>query len=55
MIYWKFRDYLPPILFEIAQEFGRLSGYTVEETPSASANAGYKDWYIATTIVQDIQ
>jgi g-D-glutamyl-meso-diaminopimelate peptidase len=25
---------------------GRLSGYSVEETPAYSAFAGYKDWFI---------
>jgi len=46
VIYWKYRDYLPPNSFEIAMEFARLSGYLVEETPYASGNAGYKDWFI---------
>ncbi len=48
IIYWKFADYNPPRSFEIAQMFGEVSGYTVEETPAASGNAGYKDWFIQT-------
>lgn len=46
VIYWKYDDYLPPHSWEIAQEFSRLSGYAAEETPEASGNAGYKDWFI---------
>lgn len=46
VIYWRFRDYLPPNSYEIAQEFSRLSGYAAEETPYGSGNAGYKDWFI---------
>ena len=30
----------------IAEYFGRVSGYTVEQTPIASGYAGYKDWFI---------
>ncbi len=46
VIYWKYRDYEPENSFAIAQKFGSLSGYTVEETPALSGNAGYKDWFI---------
>lgn len=46
IIYWKFLDYNPPMSYEIALEFSRQSGYTVEETPYASGFAGYKDWFI---------
>ena len=45
-IYWKYLDYNPVNSYEIAQYFGRVSGYTVEETPTASGYAGYKDWFI---------
>lgn len=45
-IYWKYADYNPEKSYEIAQYFGRVSGYTVEETPAESGNAGYKDWFI---------
>lgn len=47
VIYWKYLDYLPPMSEEIAQRFGQLSGYAVEETPYASGYAGYKDWFIS--------
>lgn len=45
-IYWKFLDYEPEGSREIAQKFGEVSGYFVEETPYASGFAGYKDWFI---------
>lgn len=46
VIYWKYLDYEPERSYEIAQYFGKVSGYTVEETPSESGYAGYKDWFI---------
>ena len=46
IIYWKYLDYNPINSYEIAQEFSRVSGYTVEQTPAESGNAGYKDWFI---------
>ena len=46
VIYWQFRDYEIPGARELAEEFSRLSGYALEETPYASAFAGYKDWFI---------
>ena len=46
VIFWRFKDYLPYRSYEIALKMGEISGYSVEETPSASANAGYKDWFI---------
>ena len=46
VVYWKYRDYEPKDSKRIAEYFGWVSGYTVEETPYASGNAGYKDWFI---------
>lgn len=46
LIYWKYLDYEPARSREIADYFGEVSGYAVEETPYASGFAGYKDWYI---------
>ncbi len=48
IIYWKYLDYEPARSREIADYFGEVSGYAVEETPYASGFAGYKDWYIET-------
>lgn len=30
----------------IGEEFARISGYSLEETPYNSSFAGYKDWFI---------
>ena len=46
LIYWKYLDYEPARSREIADYFGEVSGYSVEETPYASGFAGYKDWFI---------
>lgn len=46
LIYWKYLDFEPARSYEIAQYFGDVSGYSVEETPYASGFAGYKDWFI---------
>lgn len=46
VIYWKYLDYEPERSHEIALYFGEVSSYAVEETPSASGYAGYKDWFI---------
>ena len=46
VIYWQFRDYTVPGARELAEEFSRLSGYALEDTPYASGFAGYKDWFI---------
>ena len=46
VIYWQFRDYDVPGAQALAEEFARLSGYALEDTPYASSFAGYKDWFI---------
>ena len=46
VIYWQFRDYEVPGAEALAQEFARISGYALEDTPYESAFAGYKDWFI---------
>ena len=46
VIYWKYLDYLPENSYQIAQQFGEVSGYTVELVPPESTYAGYKDWFI---------
>ncbi len=45
-IYWKFGDFFVPGAEQLAEEFGRLSGYAVADTPYASGFAGFKDWFI---------
>lgn len=45
-IYWQFKDYEIPGARELGEEFARLSGYTLADTPYNSAFAGFKDWFI---------
>ena len=45
-IYWQFRDYVVPGAKALAEEFARVSGYSLEDTPYESGFAGYKDWFI---------
>ena len=46
VIYWQFRDIFVPGAQQLGEEFARLSGYALEDTPYPSAWAGYKDWFI---------
>ena len=46
VIYWQFEEYDVPGARELAEEFARVSGYRLEDTPYASSFAGYKDWFI---------
>lgn len=46
VIYWRFADYNPPNSLSIAEKLSAVSGYRIEDTPEASAYAGYKDWFI---------
>ena len=48
VIYWQFEDYDIPGARALAEEFSRVSGYALEDTPYQSAYAGYKDWFIQT-------
>lgn len=45
-IYWQFKDYEVPGARELGEEFARVSGYSLADTPYASSFAGYKDWFI---------
>ena len=46
VIYWQFADYQVPGARELGEEFARLSGYSLDDTPYESSFAGYKDWFI---------
>lgn len=46
VIYWQFRDYAVPGARALGEEFARVSGYSLEDTPYESSFAGYKDWFI---------
>ena len=45
-IYWKFGDSEPEGSRELGLLLAEASGYELSDTPSESANAGYKDWFI---------
>ena len=46
VIYWQFKDYVVPGARALGEEFARVSGYALEDTPYESSFAGYKDWFI---------
>jgi g-D-glutamyl-meso-diaminopimelate peptidase len=46
VIYWQLEDYFVPGARELAEEFARISGYSLEDVPYNSAFAGFKDWFI---------
>lgn len=46
VIYWKFLNFLPPGSRYIGEQFENVSGYTLEDTPTISGYAGFKDWFI---------
>ncbi len=45
-IYWQFKDIEVPGARELGEEFARVSGYRLADTPYVSSFAGYKDWFI---------
>ena len=46
VIYWQFEEYQIPGAQALAEDFARVSGYRMEDTPYESSYAGYKDWFI---------
>ena len=46
VIYWQFGGIEVPGARRLGEEFARLSGYELADTPEESAYAGYKDWFI---------
>lgn len=45
-IYWQFDNIPVPGARELGEEFARVSGYDLADTPYNSSFAGYKDWFI---------
>ena len=45
-IYWQFRDIFIPGARELGEQLAKASGYALADTPTESAYAGYKDWFI---------
>jgi g-D-glutamyl-meso-diaminopimelate peptidase len=46
VIYWTYKDVVPPRALEIAELFSNASGYAVADIPYEAAFAGYKDWFM---------
>ena len=46
VIYWQFQNIVVPGARALGEEFARVSGYELAETPYESSFAGYKDWFI---------
>jgi g-D-glutamyl-meso-diaminopimelate peptidase len=46
VIYWQFQNFSPPKAEFIGNQFSKVSGYSLEDTPYNSSFAGYKDWFI---------
>ncbi len=46
LIFWTFDDIQVPGARQLGEEFARLSGYELAQTPFNSSFAGYKDWFI---------
>jgi len=46
VIYWQFGEKEIPGARALGEEFSRLSGYELADTPFESSFAGYKDWFI---------
>ncbi|ACA43544.1 LysM peptidoglycan-binding domain-containing protein [Clostridium botulinum] len=47
VIYWTYRDIIPPGARKIGELFSKVSGYELSETVGIASYAGYKDWFIA--------
>ena len=45
-IYWQFEGIEPVGARALGEDFARVSGYTLTDTPYESGFAGYKDWFI---------
>ena len=46
-IYWRLGSEVPEGAPGLAEKMARASGYELAEVPKASANAGFRDWFIA--------
>ena len=54
VIYWQFQDYQIPGARELAEEFARLSGYAMEDTPYESSFAGTRTGLSSGSAAPDI-
>ena len=46
VIYYKYLDFDPPNATKIGRKLAKISGYSLQETPTVSGYAGLKDWFI---------
>jgi len=46
VIYWRYRDYMPPGAAELAAKLAKASGYELDDVPGESSHGGYRDWFI---------
>ena len=46
VIYWRYRDYLPPGAADMAARLSIASGYELDDVPDDSSHGGYRDWFI---------
>lgn len=55
VIYWKYKDLEPPHSRQIADYFGQVSGYTVEETPMLPVMRGIRTGSFCSMTGRDIR
>ena len=46
-IYWRYGDYADPAAQALGEQMADASGYSLTHPAPGSANAGFKDWFIA--------
>lgn len=47
IIFWRYLDFEPPGAEAVANEFARVSGYTLINDVEIDSYAGYRDWFIS--------
>lgn len=48
VLYWQYKDIYVSGAEALTERYAEVSGYTMEQVPEGSSNAGYKDWFIDT-------
>ena len=48
VLYWQYKDIYVSGAEALTERYAEVSGYTMEQVPEESSNAGYKDWFIDT-------
>lgn len=47
VIFWRYLDFEPPGAENVANEFARVSGYTLINETETNSYAGFRDWFIS--------